>query len=99
MRRQTKAQREAARLAAVLQRVEDIYAGAMGETETDPECWVPDLAAILRIMLAMQSRFGWSPDSFMFQRHFLVDYDSPKRLAETIVRHDLDLPRKEPTNG
>lgn len=96
MRRQTKQQRDAARLAAVLQRVEDIYAGAMGETERDPECWVPDLDAILRIMLALQARFGWDPDSFMFRRHFLTDYDSPKRLAATIVRHDLDRPRKEP---
>ena len=99
MRRQTKAQREAARLASVLQRVEDIYAGAMGESDTDPDSWCPDLAAVGRVMQAVQSRFGWPDDSFMFRRHMLEDYESPKRLANAIVQLNLDLPRKEPTNG
>ena len=99
MRRQTKQQREAARLASVLQRVEDIYAGAMGEPSCDPDDWSPDLAAVGRIMQAVRSRFGVEADCYIFRPWYLEKFQTPAGLAKAIVALDLDLPRKEPTNG
>lgn len=95
MKRQTKSQREAARLASVLQRVEDIYAGAMGEPSCDPDDWSPDFASIGRVMQALRSRFGVECDCHIFKPWYLEKFQTPAELAKVIVALDLDLPRKD----
>lgn len=95
MKRQTKHQREAARLAAVLQRVEDIYAGAMGEGEPNPLNWIPDLASVGRVMQALQSRFGIEQDADIFRPWYLEEFANTQSLAELLVSRGLGLPRKE----
>lgn len=99
MKRQTKSQREAARLASVLQRVEDIYAGAMGNADPDSDNLCPGIEDVARIRWALQGRFGLDEDHFIFNNAFLGEFATPKQLAECLVRQDLDLPRKESTNG
>lgn len=93
MKRKNKHQHEAERRAALRQRIEDIYAGVVGEW--DPNCFFLGLAEIGRVVGAMQARFGLDKDDCLFGLHNLDDFNEIDKIVETMIARNLDLPAKE----
>lgn len=80
MKRKTKAQREHEAKAALLQRVEDIYAGALG-MECDDDQWAT--ADILsRVVPALREIFSSDSNAYLFEVHCLQYFDTAKSAAQ-----------------
>lgn len=82
MKRQTKAQKEAAQKAALLQRLQDIYGGALGME------WGEDQFAtaetLSRVMPVIRETFSIAADSWMVGHHALHYYGNPQTAAEML---------------
>lgn len=78
-KRITKAQRDAAQKAALLQRVSDIYAGALGQAWDDDEFATAEILS--RVMPALESVFNNADVRSMF---LLAYFDNPRSAAERL---------------
>lgn len=87
MKRKTKEQREAEQRAALLQRITDVYSGAVGQV------WAVDdwaNAEILSTVIpALQGMFGKQVNGtdYAFQNHCLKYFDTPQSACD----HLFDL--------
>lgn len=90
MKRKTKAQRDADRLAQLTRRIEDIYAGAIGESDRCVDNWCVDLAAMGRVLMALRARFGFAAQHWMLQPHNFEIYASPGELAARMCDQGFD---------
>ncbi len=90
-KRETKAKREARQRAELLQRIEDIYAGATGAASVDfhPEDFWLTLEDAPRVIAAIRATFGESTDDggkptndHLFAAHNINQYEQPQRLAD-----------------
>ena len=91
MTRKTKKQREA----ELLQRIEDIYAGACGGVLQDE--MEPDLQDVERIIPAVKERFNLPESLCLFRHYNLAEFASPKKLCAWILRNKphIDYCRKK----
>jgi hypothetical protein len=85
-RRRTKEQREAEALAALQQRLTDIYSGAQGQFWTVDDFATAEVLALVRP--AIRSTFGEPPiDAWMWGDCCLTHFDNPAKAAQFLFAH------------
>lgn len=91
MTRKTKKQREA----ELLQRIEDIYAGAYGGSFGEYDAL--SLSHAAKIIPAIKDRLKIPTKAVIFEPRFLDEFESPKRLIVWIIDNEdyLDELRKD----
>jgi hypothetical protein len=88
MKRMTKAQKEAAQKAALLQRLQDIYAGANSGWVSGEEWATAEV--IERVMVAVRSTFlDDKTDDFRIGCHVVGKYDTPEDAALFLYEHEV----------
>jgi hypothetical protein len=89
MKRMTKAQKEAAQKAALLQRVMDIYTAAMGDIPRADDCYVcPE--HLCRIMCAIKAIWVTDEsDDYLIGCWNVDEYESPEKLTDFLHRNGV----------
>ncbi len=86
MKRKTKAQREQAAKAALLQRVTDVYSGVWGGAVTEDDfSTAEDLS---RIIPALKGIFGDKPE-YLWLPHNLGNFDRPETATDFLYRNGV----------
>jgi hypothetical protein len=88
MKRMTKAQKEAAQKAALLQRVTDVYSGATGGEWLHDECFI-DAAQLCRVMTCLRDLFTSTDREWMFGIHVLDKFLSAESATEFLYREGV----------
>jgi hypothetical protein len=88
-KRTTKQQREAQQLAALHQRIVDVYSGASGGEWDESQEW-PVAEQLAMIVPALRSIFGGDnvPD-FVWDARNLDKFDEPRKIAEQLYAHGV----------
>ena len=94
MKRQTKAQKEAAEKAALLQRLEDIYSGAMGLQWGEDDFATAEILA--RALPVIREVFSIERDSWMLGLHALQYYDKPETAATMLYDNGVRAWQRAP---
>ena len=88
-KRTAKEKREAAQLAALTQRLTDIYSGAVGIAWDEETHW-PGAEDLSRIMPAVREVFeGENIGEFLFKPRYLDRYDQPSVLAKFLFENGV----------
>jgi len=78
--RKTKSQKEAAQKAALLQRLRDIYSGALGQEWSNEDFATAEVLS--RVLPAVRTSFGIEDNSSTLSHYCLHHYDTPETAAE-----------------
>lgn len=87
-KRKTKAQREAEQKAALLQRITDVYSGAVGDAWDSEAGNFADAAVLSSVMPAMRKIFGEqnTENEWMWSLHNLDHYEHPESATDFLFR-------------
>lgn len=87
-KRKTKAQREVEQKAALLQRITDVYSGAVGDAWDSEAGNFADAEVLARVMPALSKIFGPQNDEneWMWSLHNLGNYEQPEDACEFLFR-------------
>jgi hypothetical protein len=82
MKRPTKAQREERQKAALLQRLNDIYSGAMGQQWSEDDFATAEILS--RVLPVVREAFGIDEKRWVLGHSALHYYDKPDTAAEML---------------
>ena len=88
-KRKTKAQKESEEKAALAQRLNDIYSGALGYKWDDDELLIADGELLSKVVMACRAIFKTEDNEYLFEIHNLDEYNTVEKLTEFYYRNGV----------
>lgn len=88
MKRQSKADKEAAQKAALRQRIRDMVAGACGEDPDDDQFFMT-MEPASRLLPALEKTFGKDGNGYLWRSHCLDRYENVDSITEFLFQNGV----------